>query len=70
MQAQDGSMVGITAGQFNDFIGHGNRNLCRNGDVFKVRRCFFKIVTINENGILADGIKRKEYFDKKKKQMH
>lgn len=69
MQANDGSMVGVTEKQFNSLIGHGNRNLCRVEDVFKVRHCHFKVEAISENGISAKGITRSEYFNKKKRQM-
>ena len=69
MQAQDGSMVGVNEKQFKLLLGHGNRNLCRVGDVFKVRQCYFEVETISEYGISAKGINRKEYFDKKKRQM-
>lgn len=69
MQAKDGSMVGITESQFKAFNKHGIANLCRVGDVFRVRRCYFEIETINEYGISAKGIIRKEYYDKKKRQM-
>jgi len=69
MQAQNGSMVGINQNQWNSFLQHGNRNLCTVGDVFKVRQCYFEVDTISEYGILAKGITRKEYFDKKKRQM-
>lgn len=69
MQANDGSMVGVNEKQFKSFLGHGNRNLCRVEDVFKVRQCYFVVETISEYGISAKGISRKEYFDKKKRQM-
>lgn len=69
MQANDGSMVGVTEKQFQNFFGHGNRNLCRVGDVFKVRHCYFEVETISEYGISAKGISKHEYFDKKKRQM-
>ena len=69
MQAKDGAMVGVNEKQFQNFLGHGNRNLCRVRDVFKVRQCYFEVETISEYGISAKGISRKEYFDKKKRQM-
>ena len=69
MQAQDGSMVGLNQEQFKSLLGHGNRNLCRVGDVFKVRQCYFEVETIGEAGIVSKGISRKEYFKKKKTQM-
>ena len=69
MQANDGAMVGLNQEQFKSLIGHGNRNLFRVGDVFKVRQCYFEVETISEYGISAKGISRKDYFDKKKKQM-
>lgn len=69
MQAKDGAMVGLKESQYNDFLKHGTQNLCRIGDVFKVRRCYFEIETITKDGISAKGISRKEYFDKKNRQM-
>lgn len=69
MQANDGSMVGLLQEQYKNFIGHGNRNLCKVGDVLKVRQCYFEVETISEYGISAKGISRHEYFDKKKRQM-
>ena len=69
MQANDGSLVGLNEKQFQNFLGHGNRNLCRVGDVFRVRQCYFEVETISEHGISAKGISRHEYFDKKKKRM-
>ena len=69
MQAQDGSLVGITENQFKEFSEHGTANLCKVGDVFRVRRCHFEVETISEHGISAKGITRKEFYDKKKRQM-
>lgn len=69
MQADDGAMVAVTEKQFNSFNQHGTANLCRVGDVFKVRQCYFEVETISEHGISAKGISRHEYFDKKKRQM-
>lgn len=69
MQARDGSMVAITTEQFKTFNEHGTANLCRGGDVFRVRRCYFEIETISEYGISAKGISRHEYYEKKKRQM-
>ncbi len=69
MQANDGTMVPITESQFKTFNTHGTVNLCRVGDVFKVRRCHFEIESISEGGVSAKGIPRHEYFDKKKKRM-
>jgi len=69
MQAKDGALVGLSKNQFDEFLKHGSQNLCRVGDVFKVRQCYFEVETINEYGISAKGIGRHEYFDKKKRQM-
>ena len=69
MQANDGTMVAVTEPQFNKFLEHGTANLCRVGDVFKVRHCHFEVETISEYGISCKGISRHEYFDKKKRQM-
>lgn len=69
MQTKDGAMVGLSENQFNDFLKHGTQNLCRVGDVFKVRRCYFEVETISEYGISAKGMSRKEYYKKKKTQM-
>jgi len=69
MQAQDGSLVEINKKQFSEFLKHGTQNLCRVGDVFKVRQCYFEVETISEYGISAKGIGHHEYFDKKKRQM-
>lgn len=69
MQTLDGAMVGLNEKQFNSFHKHGSANLCRVGDVFRVRRCYFEVETISEYGISAKGISRKEYFDNKKRQM-
>ncbi|MBA7653781.1 hypothetical protein ES703_61642 [subsurface metagenome] len=69
MQANDGSMVAISTEQFKAFNEHGTANLCRVGDVFRVRRCYFEIDTISECGISAKGISRHEYYEKKKRQM-
>jgi hypothetical protein len=62
-------MVGITESQFKDFSEHGTANLCRVGDVFRVRKCYFEVETISEYGISAKGISRHEYFDKKKRRL-
>lgn len=43
-----------------------NKNVCSVGDVFKIRRCYFEITMINESGISAKGISRKEFFEKRK----
>ncbi|KKM80211.1 hypothetical protein LCGC14_1342250 [marine sediment metagenome] len=69
MQAPDGAMVAVTEKQFDVFNTHGAANLCRVGDVFKIRHCHFEVETISECGISAKGISRHEYFDKKKRQM-
>lgn len=69
MQAPDGAMVAVTEQQFNAFNEHGTANLCRVGDVFRVRKCYFEVETISEYGISAKGISRHEYFDKKKRQL-
>jgi len=69
MQARDGKMIGINEEQFKTLLEHGTSNICRVGDVFRVRRCYFEVETISEYGISAKGISRHEYFDKKKKQM-
>lgn len=69
MQADDGCMVAVTEKQFKTFNEHGSANLCRVGDVFKVRQCHFKVETISEHGVSAKGISRHEYFDKKRRQM-
>ena len=69
MQANDGAMVGITETQFEDFLHHGNTNLCRVGDVFRVRRCYFEVETISNYGISAKGITRHEYHNRKNKQV-
>lgn len=69
MQTKDGTMVGVTEKQYDAMIGDGNRKLCRVGDVFKIRHCYFEVETLGEVGIVAKGISRKEYFDKKKRQI-
>ncbi len=69
MQSRDGTMVSITESQFKTFNTHGTANLCRVGDVFKIRSCRFEVMAITEDGITAKGISRREYFDKKKTQM-
>ena len=69
MQANDGTMVPITENQFKTFNEHGTANLCRVGDVFRVRRCYFEVETIGPSGIVAKGISWHEYSDKKKTQM-
>ncbi len=69
MQANDGTMVSMTESQFKTFNEHGTDNLCRVGDVFKIRRCYFETESIGSGGISAKGISRHEYFDKKKRQM-
>ena len=69
MQANDGTLVGISANQFNDFLKHGSKNLCRVGDVFRVRQCYFEVENISDYGISAKGISRREYFELKKKRM-
>ncbi len=69
MQAPDGAMVAVTEKQFDVFNQHRAANLCRVGDVFKIRHCHFEVETISEYGISAKGISRHEYFDKKKRQM-
>ena len=66
MQARDGSMVGVTKKQFSSLLEHGNTNLTRVGDVFKVRGCYFQIENISDYGISAKGISRREYFEAKK----
>lgn len=62
MQAEDGAMVGITKEQFKDFFRHGNQNLACVGDVFHVRKCYFRVDTISEYGISAQGISQLEYI--------
>lgn len=69
MQAKDGSMVSINEKQFHTLLGHGNRNLCRVGDVFKIRQCCFEVETISEHGVSAKGITKPEYAKLKKKRM-
>lgn len=69
MQARDGTMVPITGSQFKTFNEHGTANICRVGDVFRVRKCYYEVETISEHGISAKGISRYEYFDKKKRQL-
>lgn len=69
MQAPDGTMVAVTEKQYDEFNRHGTANLCREGDVFRIRRCYFEVESISGGGISAKGISRHEYFDKKKVQM-
>ena len=69
MQASDGTMVPITENQFKTFNEHGTANLCRVGDVFRVRQCYFEVESISGGGIIAKGINQHEYFDKKNNQM-
>lgn len=68
MQANDGTMVAITTEQFDRFNKHGTANLCRVGDVFRVRQCYFEVETISEYGISAKGISRHEFFEKRKRK--
>jgi hypothetical protein len=60
-----GKMSMISQNKFEEMLGHG-RNVCRIGDVFRVRRCYFEIETISEYGISAKGITRREFHEKKK----
>lgn len=67
MQNPDGKMTMINQDKFEEMLGCG-RNVCRVGDVFRVRRCYFEIETISNYGISAKGISRREFFDKKQKK--
>jgi hypothetical protein len=69
MQAPDGHMVGLNQSQFSEFMEHGALNICTVGDVFRVRRTYYRVENISDYGISAKGISRREYV-KGKKRMH
>ena len=61
MQAQDGRMIGINQEQFNDLLTHGSGNVVTVGDVFCIRRSYFRVETISPHGISAKGISHADY---------
>lgn len=36
------------------------------GKCFKIQRCYFRITDIVDNGIVAKGITKREYFDSRR----
>jgi hypothetical protein len=62
-------MVGLNKEQFSEFMEHGAFNVCTVGDVFRVRRTYYRVETISSHGISARGISRREYIAGKRR-MH
>jgi len=65
MQNPDGHMTELSAQQFGELLTHGSAKIARVGDVFRVRRCYFRIETISDYGISARGISRREFIQGK-----
>jgi len=40
-----------------------NQKVLGMGQYFKIKRMYFKIAAITPEGIVADGVSRREYFD-------
>ena len=67
MQKQDGTMRMLDAEQFNKAIRDYSTTgkIVSTGEVFKIKRTYFQISEITSDGIVAKGISRREYFDRK-----
>lgn len=42
-----------------------NQKVLREGQYFKIQRCYFKIAKITPEGIEAKGVSRREYFNRR-----
>jgi len=66
MQELDGTMRILTEDEHDSLGFFNERKTVQIGQVFKVRRCYFEIVEVSNEGIKAKGISRKRYFDMKR----
>jgi len=47
--------------QGEDLLASGHRNIVKIGDVFRIRRCRFRVTAISFKGITAEGISEADY---------
>jgi hypothetical protein len=65
MQEPDGKLRVLNQDELKGVFEETNRKVVWEGQVFKIRQCYFQITEITPEGIKAKGISRKEYFDQK-----
>lgn len=66
MQTPDGSMKTLTVEEVEK--NHKlllSPKVISTGKYFKIKQCYFKIVEITAEGIIAKGVSRREYFENK-----
>jgi hypothetical protein len=61
----DGTLKPISWDTFLNLRDSGATNIVAQGDVFKIRGCFFRVVEINGKELKAAGITRREYIKAK-----
>ncbi len=66
MQEQDGSMRILDETEHKHLGFFAEKRTVSVGQVFKLRRCYFEVAEIKPDGIVAKGISRKEYYDRKR----
>ncbi len=64
MQSSDGSMKTLTTEKVkNNHRFRLDPKVISTGEYFKIKQCYFKIVTITTEGLIANGVSRREYFE-------
>ena len=62
MQDPDGSLKMLNPA---DIANAPKNKIVQEGQVFKIRHTYFVITEINSSGIVAKGISRREYFERR-----
>lgn len=66
MQKKDGTFTQLTQEEIGNLNFVGKSKVLKEGMIFKVKRCYFRLSKITQDGIVAKGISRKEYYDLKR----
>ena len=62
MQKPEGNFEQLTKEKLSSLTAKQRTHTISTGAVFKIKKCHFIITEINNEGIVAKGITRKEYF--------
>jgi len=66
MQEPDGTFTQLKKEDVDNLGFVARQKVIKEGQVFKIKRCYFRIRTFTKEGMYAEGISRKQYYDLKR----
>ena len=66
MQERDGTLRPLSETEFSGVPFWKKSKTIQKGQIFKIRKCYFRISEITQEGIVAKGISREMYYGLKR----